>query len=185
MVDDELVDATRIEIRAACSSTRMACCIFLVLANFGPPVIEVSVVSHPKMSHLTPRSENLASHAIPTTTRQTSCRTEWKDGGSGITGETEPTAPYDLSLRSSLQYRHVTKPLAASHQERSHARAEDLEVPSHAFQFFKEPGISPTFWHHSTYNLTVCQSNFSYCPYQKILSVRTLQHLQANKRRIC
>ena len=42
-----------------------------------------------------------ASHAIPTTTRQTSCRTEWKDGGSGITGETEPTAPYDLSLRSS------------------------------------------------------------------------------------
>ena len=32
----------------------------------------------------------------------------------GITGKTEPTAPYDLSLRSSLQYRHVTKPLAAS-----------------------------------------------------------------------
>ena len=33
VVVDVLFEATRIEIRAACSSTRMACCIPLVLAN--------------------------------------------------------------------------------------------------------------------------------------------------------
>jgi len=93
VVDDELVDATRIDIRAACSSTRMACCIFLVPANFGPPVIEVSVVSHPEMSYLTPRSENLASHAIPTTTHKQAVAQNGRTGALGITGKTELQHP--------------------------------------------------------------------------------------------
>src|ERR1700739_111210 len=65
-------------------------------------------------SYSAKRESRVACHLYDNSSNKPS--TEWKDGDSGITGRTEPTAPYDLSLRSSLQYHHVTNPLAASQQ---------------------------------------------------------------------
>jgi hypothetical protein len=136
-----LFETTRIQIRVACSSTRMACFIVLVRANCSPP--KLKSVLFPTLSGRPPHSakRDPTSHAINATSHTVPAVGQWK-----AKTATHATRNFKLRARAftyRLQYRHNTRTLAASPQKGATQEQRTSTYHAIRFNFFKEPGLRP------------------------------------------